>query len=310
MSWSRREVLARAAVAAAAPRLLVPPLAAQSAAPTDAPKPTLTSLRGEVGFATLAGGTVGWYLGKDGGVVVDAQVPDVAPALLAGLRERATRLDLLINTHHHWDHTGGNGTFKAAVGSIVAHTNVPALQLAAATRRELGPQVVADTTFTEGWRRDFGGEQVSARYFGPAHTGGDIVVLFERAEVAHLGDLVFNRLYPVIDRSGGTVIASWIEVLDRVIATYGDVTYIFGHAGGDQPVVGRRGDVEHHRNYLSALLEHARTRLDAGDDVDTIATGITTLPGFETHQGRGARLSLETNLRLACAELRGEPADS
>lgn len=312
MSWSRRDFVTNTSLAVVAAGLLPNRLAASPQQPAGAEPPAgpvFTPLRGGVGWATLGGGTVGWWIGGDGAVVVDSQVPDAAPAMLAGLKARTARLDLLINTHHHWDHTGGNATFRPAVGSILAHANVPALQRAAAARFGEAEQVVAETTFTEGWARDFGAEQVSTRFFGAAHTGGDIAVLFEKAEVVHLGDLVFNRLYPVIDRPGGTVLSGWIAVLDQVVATYGDALYIFGHAAAEFGVTGGKADVIHHRNYLEALLEHARARLAAGDSVDAIATGVQSLPGFGDHQARGERLSLATNLRLACAELRGDPVD-
>lgn len=305
---TRRELLASASIAVVGAALAPRWLRAQESAATPGAK--FETLRRGVGIATLGGGTVGWWIGRDGAVVVDSQVPDAAPAVLAGLRERAPRLDLLVNTHHHWDHTGGNGAFRSAVGSILAHANVPDLQRAAATRRDMGPQTVADTTFTEGWRRDFGDEQVSARYFGAAHTGGDIAVAFERAEVVHLGDLVFNRLYPVIDRPGGTRLDHWITVLERVVATWGDALYIFGHGREGWPVTGAKADVLVQRDFLTALLEHARVGLAAGKSVDQIATEVTELVGFPDHRGRGGRTTLEANLRAACAELRGEPVDA
>src|SRR5690606_7740412 len=154
--------------------------------------------------------------------------------------------DVVVNTHHHGDHTGGNPVFKPAAKAIVGHANVPELQRAAAARanQPAGNLVVPDTTFADTWRTTLGGEVVSARYFGPAHTKGDIVVTFERANVVHMGDLMFNRIYPAIDRPGGASIRGWIGVLEKVAADYpADAIYIFGHANPRAPVSGKRGEL-------------------------------------------------------------------
>ena len=94
---------------------------------------TFTALRGNTGFFSARGGTIGWLIAPDGVVVVDTQFPDTAQQCLDGIKTRASRpIDLLVNTHHHGDHTGGNAVFKPHVGGIVAHVNVPGLQQKAA----------------------------------------------------------------------------------------------------------------------------------------------------------------------------------
>lgn len=77
-------------------------------------------------FHRSRGGTIGWLVNADALLAVDTQFPDTAALCLAGLPGREGRmLDAVINTHHHGDHTGGNGIFKAAARTIVAQTNVP-----------------------------------------------------------------------------------------------------------------------------------------------------------------------------------------
>ena len=72
---------------------------------------------------------------------------------------------------------------------------------------------------------------MALKYYGPAHTSGDAVVTFEKANVAHVGDLVFNRRHPYIDRPAGASIANWIKVLEGTVADHdGGTIYIFGHA--------------------------------------------------------------------------------
>jgi glyoxylase-like metal-dependent hydrolase (beta-lactamase superfamily II) len=73
----------------------------------------MTMIRGNVGYYTERGGTIGWYLTKDQSVVVDTQFPEQAANVLAEIRKvNANNINLLINTHHHGDHTAGNIVFK------------------------------------------------------------------------------------------------------------------------------------------------------------------------------------------------------
>ena len=79
----------------------------------DALDGNLQMIRGNVGYYTNKGGTIGLYLPggqPEGGVMVDTQFPDAAKAALEVLREEGslTELSILANTHHHGDHTGGN----------------------------------------------------------------------------------------------------------------------------------------------------------------------------------------------------------
>src|SRR5208282_2452657 len=77
----------------------------------------------------------------------------------------------------------------------------------------------------------------------PDHTGGNAVIIFEKANVIHMGDLVFNRLYPVVDRPGGATLRGWIKSLEACAAAYpADAIYIFGHGSSKFGITGPRGD--------------------------------------------------------------------
>jgi cyclase len=248
-------------------------------------------LRGDVGVFTGKGGTIGWLSSRDALVVVDTQFPDTARICLKGIPGIGGRtIDATINTHHHRDHTGGNGVFKPASRTLVAQANVPRLQFEAAKRAEeslkvdpaatVANQVYADTTFTDVWRREVGGEIVTAEFRGPAHTGGDAVVIFERANVIHMGDLVFNRLYPVVDRPGGATLKGWIKALEDCAAAYpADSVYVFGHANSKFGVTGTRGDLLVMRDFHSAVLDYVGKQIAAGHDKPSVVA-LENLPGF------------------------------
>ena len=310
---NRRAFLQRSTLAVAASVLVAQRTRAQApvAAPATQPPPTVASkvrftpVRENVGYATGRGGTIGWLADPQALVAVDAQFPETAQQFIDGLPGRGGReFDHLINTHHHGDHTAGNGVFRPVTRAIVAHANVPALQRGRA--KAPGAETVADTTFTDQWRRDLGGETVAARHFGPAHTGGDIVVHFEKANVVHVGDLVFNRVYPVIDRPGGASIAGWIAVLEALRRTYpADALYLFGHGSARFGVTGTAADLDVMRDFLTALLAHTQREIQAGKTRDEIAA-LAEFPGFPDHlPAPGSPSRLPTDLGVAYDELTG-----
>ena len=277
---------------------------------TDALPEGFELLRRNVGIFNGRGGTIGWLSSPDALCVIDTQFPDTAARCLAGLPGRGARLiDVLINTHHHIDHTSGNPVFKPAVKCIVAHANVPALQRAASARMNpptLDQQVYANMTFADTWNMTFPDETLHARHYGPAHTNGDIVIHFENANVVHIGDLVFNRLYPVIDRVGGGNIASWIKILETAHATYpADTRYIFGH-GNPNPKfgpTGTRADLLVMRDYLTGLLDYTRKQIAAGKSKAEIVK-LEALPGFPDYEMANR---LPSNLDVAYDELTNAP---
>ena len=261
-------------------------------------------LRRNMGIFNGRGGTIGWLADNRARVAVDTQFPDTAARALALLRRgREGPLDVTINTHHHGDHTAGNGVFGPASRQLVAHANVPAAQRRQAKQRgTLDAQVYATTTFTDQWRMDLGDEVVAAKYFGPAHTSGDVVVYFEKANVAHLGDLMFNRLYPVIDGPAGANIGNWAKILDRIVAEYpADVIFVFGHGKSSFGVTGGREELAVLRDYLLGLLDFTAAQIAAGKSREEILT-TANLPGFpDFHQDLPNQLG--NNLGVAYDEL-------
>lgn len=293
-------LLARFRLQAAEPA----PAAPAMGAPKPPPVTEFRPLRRGVGLFTGRGGTIGWLVNPQGLVLVDTQFPDTVALCLAGLPERGSRpIDVVINTHHHGDHTGGNPVVKPVARTIVAHQHVPKLQFAAAERAgTVDKQVFADATFAEAWRHDVGDETITAQYFGPAHTAGDIVVHFEKANVVHVGDLTFNRMYPVIDRIGGASIRGWVTRLDEIAKTYpADSIFIFGHANPKFGVTGGPADLRAMRDYLTALLDHVQREIASGKSREEIVR-LDNLPGFpDLHLPRPNRL--EANLGVAFDEL-------
>ncbi|HSU27594.1 MAG TPA: MBL fold metallo-hydrolase, partial [Chitinophagaceae bacterium] len=165
----------------------------------------ITMLRNDVGVFTERGGTIAFLLSKKGIVIVDSQFPDQAKHLIDEMKKRSDKdFAMLINTHHHGDHTAGNIAFKGIVPHVLAHENSLKNQttVAIANKNE-DKQLYPDLTYTETWCQKFGKEKICLSYHGAGHTNGDSFVHFQHANIVHMGDLVFNRRHPVIDRTAG-----------------------------------------------------------------------------------------------------------
>jgi cyclase len=270
------------------------------------PAPRFEDLRGGTGIFTGRGGTIGWLITDDGAVAIDSQFPGTAEACVEGLKQRSRRgIHVLINTHHHADHTAGNKIFRPAVKFIVAHANSAEWQQtsAAEAKTEAG-QAYPDQTFPNVWQLKIGKEQVVATYYGFGHTSGDVVIAFAAANVVHMGDLVFNRLHPFIDRPAGGSIANWIRALERVPREHSaDTIYIFGHAKDGSGPTGSRADLLRFRDYLTAVLDYTRRQMAAGKSREEIAR-TEVLRGFEEYVAPDPpQVSLATVLATAYDEL-------
>ncbi|NQW03188.1 MAG: hypothetical protein HQ485_04090 [Acidobacteria bacterium] len=93
-----------------------------------------------------------------------------------------------------------------------------------------------------------------------------------------------------IDRTNGALVANWVKVLELAAAEHNnDTAYIFGHAGSNHPVTGRRADLMYFRDYLTALLEHTRAGVKAGQSKEVFSATSPTLKGFEDFGAHNAR---------------------
>jgi cyclase len=279
--------------------------AGQPAATPQAPPVTkFEDIRRGVGFFTGSGGTIGYLVNADGAIAVDSQFMPSAEICVAGLKQKAPKgIELLINTHHHGDHTSGNPAFKAAVKRIVAHENCVAWHRKVAEQANTAAQqAFADTTFKDTWKVDFGGETVHARYFGPGHTSGDAVIFFEKANVIHGGDLLFRRVHPRVDGPAGASVVNWAAILEKMAAAHdNDTAFIFGH-GKDGLVLGKKADVTFLRDYLAAAIDHVRRGLKAGQSKEEIAR-TPSLKGFEDVVQVNPRITLAGVLEATWDEL-------
>jgi len=253
------------------------------------------TLRNNVGWFAEQGGTIVWLVNKEGIVVVDAEFPDPAKHLIAELQKQTDKpFEWLINTHHHGDHTSGNIAFKGIVKNVAAHVNSLANQknVAIAQKKE-DQQLYPDTTFTDTWKIKVGDEHIKAYYFGAGHTNGDAIIHFEHANVVHMGDLVFNRRYPFVDKSAGASVKNWPLALELAQKKFdNDTIFVFGHAFDPEKVIGTREDLKAMQNFLEKLADFVQTSIKAGKSREEILQA-KSIPGITDWQGDGINRGLE-----------------
>ncbi len=255
----------------------------------------ITMLTDTIGVFTESGGTILFMIGKKGTVVVDSQFPASAKHCIDEILKKTKKpFALLVNTHHHGDHTAGNIAFKGLVKNVVAHKNSKINQEAVAIKNKTeDKQLYPDTVYDTAWSTKLKGEKLILKYFGAGHTNGDSFVHFEKANIVHVGDLVFNRRHPFIDRTAGANIAEWIKTLTAATSNYSDTTtYVCGHAATGFDVVIKKIDVLQFREYLSNLLKYTSESMAKGMTKDDFFK-TTTIPGSPEWKGDGISRPLE-----------------
>lgn len=253
-------------------------------------------VRGSVGFFTERGGTIGWMAHKDGLVVVDTQFPEQSEHLIGELQKlQNSPIDVLINTHHHGDHTAGNIAYKDLTHRIVSHANSKKNQMAsAATRGTEDKQLYPTELFTDSKTIAMGPEIIELTYHGAGHTDGDAIVHFTKSNVVHMGDLIFNRRFPYIDKSAGASISNWVAILDKVDSQFEDDTrFIFGHSDNGYDILGGKEDIKAFKNYLEQLLNFADRAIAEGRTLAEVKASTTSIPGAPQWTGKGIERSLD-----------------
>ncbi len=263
----------------------------------------ITMLTDSIGMFTERGGTIVFHFSKDGITVVDAQFPDTAQHLIDELKKRDDQpFRLLINTHHHGDHTAGNIAFKDLVKRVLAHENSLANQKRVAiTNKTEDKQLYPNQTFGTVREENAGKEKIGLYYHGAGHTNGDGIIHFQHANIVHMGDLVFNRRHPFVDRSAGANMQSWMNVLDTAMKKFDNKTiFVCGHSGNNYDIKGQKDMLLAFHDYLGNVLKYVGNEMKTGKTKEEILK-VTEIPGSPEWKGDG----IERPLTAAFEELSG-----
>ena len=221
-----------------------------------------------------SGGNIGVIAGDDGVMMIDNQFAPLSnkiKAAIAGISDKPIKY--VVNTHWHYDHMGGNEVFGAEGSIIIAHNNVRTRlstdQFMAFQQREVpaSPEVALPmVTFSEDLTYYFNDEEILIKYAPPAHTDGDAVVYFKKANVIHMGDTFVRYGYPFIDISAGGSVTGMIANLDTVINMIDHNTKVIpGHGE-----VATRSDMIEFRDILKDITDVVQTSIEKGQSLDDI----------------------------------------
>ena len=203
---------------------------------------------------TGEGGNIGVVTGDDGVLLIDDQYAPLTDKIKAAVSEISDReIRFLLNTHWHFDHTGGNENLGKSGVTIVAHDEVynrmSTDQFIEAFQREIPaspPAALPDISYKDTITFHLNGQTIHGFHVKPAHTDGDTIVHFPDADVIHTGDIYFNGIYPFIDASSGGSIAGMIRGTEQVLALAGNETKIIpGHGA-----LSNRKELEAYRQML------------------------------------------------------------
>lgn len=223
---------------------------------------------------TGSGGNMGLSVGDDAAFLVDDQFAPLTPKILAAIAAITPKpVRFVVNTHWHFDHTGGNENLGKTGALLVAHENVrrrmsTGLFIKALNNQQppAAPGALPMVTFTETVTFHINGDSLVATHVPPAHTDGDAVVRFVKANVIHMGDAFINSGLPFVDRSSGGSIDGVITAADMVLGMSDAQTRIIpGHGP-----IADRARLKAWRDALYTMREKMRAEIAAGKTIDLI----------------------------------------
>ncbi len=249
---------------------------------------TSTHVGGAVHMLVGRGGNLAVMTGPDGVLLVDDQYAPLTEKILAAIREIDDGpIRFVINTHWHFDHTGGNEQLGGMGAVIVSQDNarqrMSTDQFMAVIDRNipaLPPAALPVVTFNDRVTFHFNGEAVVAYHVANAHTDGDIIIHFPQSNVIHMGDIYFNQTYPLIDRDSGGSVQGMIKAVQSALGLCHSGTQVIpGHGP-----LANCADLESYGQMLADATDRVRELMDQGMTLEQI---IAARPNAEQDESLG-----------------------
>ena len=241
---------------------------------------TSAKIAGNVHMLVGSGGNIGLMVGDDATFVVDDQFAPLTPKILAAIKAITPQpVRFVMNTHWHGDHTGGNENMGQAGALIFAHENVRKRMStdqfieAFKMKQPASPRgALPVVTFTDTVSFHLNGDSVVVFHVAPAHTDGDVMVKFTKANVVHTGDVFVSAGFPFVDRSSGGTIDGIISATERLLTvTNADTKIIPGHGP-----LSDRARVKAYHDMLVVMRDRMKKEIAAKHTVDQVLASKMT----------------------------------
>lgn len=227
-------------------------------------------------------GNIAVSIGEQGVLIVDDQLPQLAPKYKAAIRELGgADIDFAINTHWHFDHSDGNKVLGPEGVWLVTHENSRAMLLednkinlvdSMIDQPTYPPAALPVITYGRDMSFHFNGEQIDLMHFGPAHTTGDTAVVFRGRNVVHLGDVFNTSGYPFIDADNGGTLAGVITFCQAVLEKIDENAIVIpGHG----PASNYQGLVDY-VTMLSTVRDRIQALVASGASLEQVAAARPT----------------------------------
>lgn len=268
---------------AAAPVLaVVLLLAVQASGAQGTPPAALEAQPLRAGLHVLrgAGCNVVVWTGSDAVLVVDSGNATEVPQLLEAIeRVAAGGVRLLVNTHWHPDHVGGNVALRRGGATLVAHedsrTRMSARQTIAIPEREVPAaprEALPMVTFDDALMLHLNGDRLALLHVPGAHTDGELIAWWQSANVVHVGDVYRADGYPFIDTANGGYLAGLVAAIETVLSRADARTVIVpGHGP-----VSNRAEMSAYRDMLVAVGRRVRELVDQGASAEEVLAAQPT----------------------------------
>ena len=229
------------------------------------------SVQGKINYLEGSGGNIGVLAGDDGVVMIDNQFAPLSDKIVAAIRTLSDApIQLVVNTHIHGDHNGGNENFAEMGVAIVAHDNVRTRIVESDPPRPDSARPVI--TYTDRVSFYLNGETINVIKVPAAHTDGDSIVHFVDSNVIHAGDVFRTTGYPGVDASNGGSVNGTVSALDVIVRLSDFNTKIIpGHG-----IVATRDDVIEFRDMVIEVRERILDLLDQNMTVEQIVAAAPT----------------------------------
>ncbi len=223
--------------------------------------PGIHMIEGADGFA---GGNVALLTGDERIVLIDDFVEPLSATLIEVTSGIAGKpVDFVINTHVHGDHTGANAALAGEGATVVAHDNI---RLRMLDDEDTSAEALPVLTFSDAVTFHLNGMTTYVFHVESAHTDGDAIIHFPEQNVIHVGDVLFNGLFPFIDLDSGGTVSGYLAAQKKVIAmSDGDTKIIAGHGP-----LATRDDMQAAVDMIEAGRANVRALVDQGMTADEV----------------------------------------